>query len=153
MPTPSKPPAASDTEVAWLAGLLEGEGSFLMARCRAGDEWDKQRDHGYRYPKIVVGMTDEDVINRVAAMFGTSVYKLPRQPQRKQAWRSQIMGAQAAIWMKLLYPWLGERRRAKIDEILAEYDMRAPGDQLRREACSRAAGQRCRRGGRFVKAS
>lgn len=108
----------------------------------------------YRYPKIAVNMTDEDVIARVAAIFGTSVYTLPGHPTqlgRKQAWRAQINGAGAAEWMLRLRPWLGERRRAKIDEVLAEYGQVEPTAVRRRRSCSEAAALRPRVDGRFVR--
>lgn len=43
----------------WLAGLLEGEGSFLKGPPSAP-----------RYPVLSLQMTDEDVVARVAAMLG-----------------------------------------------------------------------------------
>lgn len=111
--------ATSDIEIAWLAGLLEGEGSFMMCNNRGGGKT-------YRYPKIVVGMTDRDIIERVAAIFGTSVYNLPDytypqyQKPRKPAYRAAVQGTKAAELMKALYPWLGARRRAKVDEVFLE---------------------------------
>lgn len=143
--------ATSDTEIAWLAGLLEGEGSFWMLTSHVAG---KQ----YRYPKVVVNMTDRDIIERVAAMFETSIYTMPIQrnyPERKQQWRAQISGARAAEWMRRLYPWLGERRRAKIDEVLAEYGEIEPTEVRRRKACIEAAARRKRpcADGRFVNES
>ena len=46
-------------DLMWLAGLLEGEGSFLMARNIVAGKV-------YRYPKITVNMTDRDVIEHAA---------------------------------------------------------------------------------------
>lgn len=131
-------PDASEVEVAWLAGLLEGEGSFLTLT-------DRQGGREYRYPKVTVNMTDRDVIERVASLFGTSVYDLPiYQKGRKPSFRAQIAGAKAAEWMRLLRPWMGQRRRDSIDAVLAEYGAR----ELTGNA--EAAARRPRVGGRFV---
>jgi hypothetical protein len=101
--------------MAWLAGLLEGEGSFMMTSQR-------HRGRVYRYPKIVVNMTDQDVIARAAAMFGTSIYALPPRVGYKQQWRATANGSYAAAWMCDLYPWLGLRRRARVAAIFSEYE-------------------------------
>lgn len=128
----------SDTEIAWLAGLLEGEGSFAMIRSCVGGKV-------YRYPKIVVNMTDRDVIERVADLFGGSVYDIPRYIEgRKLQYRAQITGSGAAQWMNDLYPWLGDRRRERIDAVLAEYRAQEPTAVRRRRACAEAATQRRR---------
>jgi hypothetical protein len=93
------------------------------------------KDATYRYPKIVVNMTDQDIIDRVANLFGTSVYVMPKpakRPNTKPQWRAQASGLSAAAWMVRLYPWLGARRRGKIDEILAEYRDSAEPNERRR---------------------
>src|SRR5262245_20148534 len=48
----------------WLAGLLEGEGAFMVTK--QGQQ-----------PRPVVSMTDEDVIARVAEMWGTAEAAAP----------------------------------------------------------------------------
>lgn len=134
--------AISDAEVGWLAGLLEGEGSFLMDRCHVGGR-------EYRYPKIVVSMTDRDVIEHAARLLGDNkVYPLPpsKQPEsRKPAFRAHVSGWKAAELMRQIYPWLGQRRRTRIDAILSEYEAREPTKARRSRACSAAAAGRSRR--------
>jgi hypothetical protein len=140
--------ATSDAEVAWLAGLLEGEGSFYMLTSRTGE-----LRKAYRYPKIQVSMTDRDIIDRVSVLFGTKTYAKPparKYPDRRPQWQAQISGVGAAEWMVRLRPWLGERRRAKIDEVLIEYGTVEPTEVRRRRACSEAAARRPRVNGRFV---
>lgn len=75
----------------------------------------------YRYPAIVIAMTDQDVIERASGMFGTSTYAKPVRSGWKPQWRATASGSSAAAWMRQLYPWLGMRRRARIEEILTEY--------------------------------
>lgn len=121
-------------EVAWLAGLLEGEGSFFMLTSHVGGK-------AYRYPRIAVNMTDRDIIERVAALLCGSVYDIPAtsiRPGMKLQYRAQASGSNAAEWMVRLKPWLGARRAAKIDELLAEYGAIEPTNVRRARACSQS---------------
>ncbi len=65
-----------NVDIAWLAGLVEGEGSFHMST---------------RSIAIILTMTDRDVVERAATLLNGRVYKLA-QPHvgrpRKQAWRA-----------------------------------------------------------------
>jgi hypothetical protein len=121
-----------DITLSWLAGLLEGEGSFMMSR-------NTVKGKIYHYPKIVVSMTDEDVIQRAADAFGTSVYTVPKIENRKQQWRATLTGSKAAEMMTLLIPHMGKRRAAKIKEILSEYGDIEPTNVRRSRSCSIAA--------------
>lgn len=136
------PSAVPEIDVAWLAGLLEGEGTFYVNYTNA---------RRYNYPKIAVNMTDQDVIARAAALFGTSIYTMPMYTEGKQQWKAQCSGERAARWMRRLRPYLGERRGAKVDEILAAYDQREPAQIKRRRSCQLAAAARAHdASGRFV---
>jgi hypothetical protein len=133
---------ATAIEVAWLAGILEGEGSFMMIRNRPGGGITR-----YKYPVVTVNMTDRDVIERVANLFGCKTHKIsmPKPPPvRKQAWRAIITGSGAADWMRVLLPHMGERRSARIREVLQEWDARTPTHVRRRAACQKAAAKRSR---------
>jgi hypothetical protein len=101
----------TDLQVAWLAGLLEGEGSFMIC----------DRTRSVSSPKIVVSMTDRDVIEHVANLFGRAVYTMPTRQGYKQQWRVQVDGFAAASWMARLRSFMGDRRTAKIDEVLGGY--------------------------------
>jgi len=94
----------------WLAGVLEGEGSFFM--------WTDQR--GRRYPKIQVGMTDPDVIDKIATLFQRKVQTIARKGQ-KTTYRAAIEGRRAAGWMMTIYPLMGQRRRERIAGVLKEW--------------------------------
>lgn len=86
------------TEIAWLAGLLEGEGYFSL---RSG-----------RYPQIVLSMTDEDIVVKAAFLMGARINR------SGNLWTSHINGAYAIQWMMTLYPYLGKRRRERITEAI-----------------------------------
>lgn len=85
-------------DIMWLAGLLEGEGCFML--------------NEKRYPAICLGMTDEDVVVRAANMMGCRVYR------NRNMYIAQINGSCAIAWMMMLYPILGKRRREKIVEVV-----------------------------------
>lgn len=91
-------------DLLWLAGLLEGEGSFCAP--------SPSKPH---YPFISLAMTDRDVVGRVAAMLETSVRVV--QPQ-KSGWKVQyrmlLRGRRAGVFMWKLYPLMGQRRQAQI---------------------------------------
>ncbi|MFC5598480.1 hypothetical protein [Deinococcus cellulosilyticus] len=111
----------TEIEVAWLAGLLEGEGSFLDAPPSSP-----------RSPRLVVSMTDLDVIEKVARCFGVSYVKNDRRnPERwKTCYVVKISGTRAMAMMKLVYPYMGQRRRQKIDEILGKHGNLTPKHKL-----------------------
>lgn len=93
----------------WLAGYLEGEGSFLRPMPSSPDRC-----------VIAVASTDEDVIARVAALLGVAYHRSDRRPGIwKPSYRVQLRGQPAASLMIHLRPLMGERRRAQIDRALA----------------------------------
>jgi hypothetical protein len=99
-------------ELHWLAGLLEGEGSFM-----AGPPSSP------RMPIISVNMTDEDVVSRVGRIFGRKVFAYkPRDPRWQQSYQVRVTGGRAVRWMTLLRPLMGMRRQAQIDRALASYE-------------------------------
>jgi hypothetical protein len=99
------------SDLAWLAGLLEGEGSFIAGPPSAP-----------RSPAVQVSMVDGDVVERAAALLGVSVTVVP---SRREGWRTaycaRIRGARAVLWMKRLRPLMGVRRQAQIDRAAASY--------------------------------
>jgi hypothetical protein len=75
-------------------------------------------------------MNDEDVVRRVAQMFGRKPsYSPPRKSHWRPTWHVKITGAKAVAWMIVLHPLMGERRREQIDRAVASYDPR-PGSIL-----------------------
>src|SRR5262245_21513663 len=96
----------ADNDIMWLAGLLEGEGTFSVTR-------------GERSPRYTVQlcMTDEDVVARAAAMLGTHHIKQRNMTTAgKPIFRTAIFGPYALWWMLQLRPHMGERRTRQIDD-------------------------------------
>lgn len=109
----------SETEIAWLAGLLEGEGYFSLRKARkiksTGEErWD---------PTIVLVMSDLDIVERCARMWGTHASELKkREEHHLPSYRCTLRGSGAIHWMKRIYPYMGARRREKIKEIIEQWE-------------------------------
>ncbi len=106
----------------WLAGLLEGEGSFLKA---PPSEPNK--------PGISIEMTDRDVMERVGAMVGRKVVVPARRGKWQQTYKVTVRGWRAVDLMQRLRPLLGRRRQEQIDRAVAGYDptCRAHRERLR----------------------
>lgn len=105
----------SSEAAAYLAGLIEGEGWFGEART-------KRNGKVYTYHRINVKMTDHDVLVGAQAMSGgmgqvCGPYQRP-DPKHKEYWhwnignRRQLEELVTAMW-----PYLGQRRRAKIVDL------------------------------------
>ncbi len=86
------------TEIAWLGGLLEGEGCFLLKRGK--------------YPSVRLKMTDEDTVVRAAALMKSGVW------HQKNFWLTEVNGTRAAQWMMTLYPFLNRNRHNTIIRII-----------------------------------
>jgi hypothetical protein len=113
------------SDLHWLAGLLEGEGSFIAGPPSAP-----------RTRAVVLSMVDRDVVERAAQLLDCAVTFLPARRERwSDAYTTRVRGPRAVEWMKRLRPLMGERRRGQIDRALASY---AP-DPTRRLDDARAA--------------
>lgn len=97
---------ADREDIIWLAGLLEGEGTFDL--------------HRGKYPRVRVSMTDRDVVGRAATLFGSSI-RLTLKRDFKATWHAEVSGARAVEIMRVILPHMGARRSAKIAEILGKY--------------------------------
>ena len=117
----------TNEEVAWFAGLFEGEGSFTI-----------EKNGGV---KLTIGMTDKDIIDRVREMFPLCSDMKPvqpkpvrdsyNQPKTRYVWRTSRPDEVKRITL-LIMPWLGERRKAKAQEVLEHLANRKGGGYSQR---------------------
>jgi hypothetical protein len=127
-------------ELAWLAGLLECNGSLLMSP-------HQKKNQEYRYIKLTIDLPDLDVAERAAALLGgNSPFVL--HPERKrpggQLYRMQVTGQEAAVLLQGMLPWLGQRKGDAARRLLAEYEQQV--ERLRAgRAYAEAAARRQRR--------
>lgn len=87
-------------DVAWMAGLLEGEASFL---------WDAP------CATLTLSMKDRDIVARAAALMGAprvrGPYRHKGKPHHSPYYVCSVNGAKAVGWMMTIFSFLGERRR------------------------------------------
>lgn len=98
-------------DLLWLAGILEGEGTFDA--------------HRGKYARIRVGMNDRDVVGRVASLMDTGLRLALHKAPAKPSWHSEVSGPRAAAIMREVLPFMGARRSAKIAEVLAITEFRS----------------------------
>lgn len=100
-------------EIHWLAGLLEGEGSFGFYPKGPGGSL-----------RIWIGMSDQDVIDRVKRITGckANVFRRVHHGREvKDSFVFAVTGRLAASWMMMIYGLMGARRREAIKSALAEW--------------------------------
>lgn len=104
--------------VEWAAGLFEGEGCF----------YPHHRENGRVRAFAVLSMTDEDSVRSfheivgVGSIFGpyTDYRTVKDGAPRKPQWRWYATGSKAEAVARLLWPYLGIRRRGRIREMMEE---------------------------------
>jgi hypothetical protein len=98
-------------DIAWLGGLIEGEGSFNDSKGS---------------PNIELQMTDRDTLRKAAGLFGVDEQAPWRHVKNgkahyKTVYVCRLYGTRAVSWMMTLYPFLGERRQGRVAGILQRW--------------------------------
>lgn len=95
-------------DVAWAAGLIEGEGCFTI--------------HSKKHPYLLVDMCDKDVIDKLHKIFPCGTVRGPyhnkNKPNHKPRWRFDAFGPKCRNIVLEVYPYMCARRRARIDELM-----------------------------------
>lgn len=116
----------SDAEIAWFAGIFEGEGTFEMSKRST--------------VRMAIAMSDLDVIQRLASVFPcrpiASRDSDKRFPDAKpmHLWRVGE-SEQVALVIHAILPWLGERRTARAREVLEHIERRQASGEPRTSHC------------------
>ena len=92
---------------------MEGEGCFTMENHRKNP-----------YPVVALKMCDEDIVKRFKEFceehYNTTTRLLsyvPSNPKHSTHYHYRVNGPKALALMNDLYPYMGERRRKRIDDI------------------------------------
>lgn len=99
----------TDSEAAWLAGILEGEGCFDF------------NQNSNRFPRIRIEMIDRDIIERVQKLCGGG--GTIRETNRSNRNHSTTYKFQVASREKVKFvleqisPWMSQRRLSKIKQL------------------------------------
>jgi len=109
-------------EIAWAAGLFEGEG------CIALDTYWTSSKRRHRLA-LSLGMTDEDVVTRFVQIVGVGRVRLQNrdngwvQPHWRDQYLWEIGGRKDCLRIAAMFlPYLGTRRRKKLVECLSAMD-------------------------------
>ncbi len=112
----------SAEERAWLAGIFEGEGCF-SGRFESGPGKD-------RTVTAKVAMSDRDTVEKFHRLIGLGNISGPHLDSRgksKPMWKWTVSSFELfQQTVCYLWPWLGERRRAKATELLKGYSSWQP---------------------------
>lgn len=116
----------TETELAWLAGFLEGEGSFIF---------HTKPNKGYITKQFIVQAVsvDEDVVRHAASLCAARVSGPYRYGAEHHQPYYRMMLARRYEVLNLLHslrPLMGQRRRAQIDSMLQadlDHPRRTPG--------------------------
>ncbi len=104
-----------NSDLHWLAGFLEGEGSFLKGPPSCSN-----------LPIVQAVTTDEDVIYRVSQLFNTKHMEVCKERNIVNGWKPaytvRLKGKKAVRLMKKLLPLMGERRQQQIQKAISSYD-------------------------------
>jgi hypothetical protein len=95
-------------ELYWVAGILDGEGSFYSTKSHP---W---------YPRIALGMTDLDTIEKakkILKVIGVTTHQTFLDSS-KTIYKFTVTGDLAAQWMMTLYTLMSKRRQEKIKDLL-----------------------------------
>lgn len=101
-------------DTAWLAGILEGEGYFgAQKSLRPSGNYSKRIS-------VRLEMTDEDIISRVADITGIGNIGEYHRPGYRISYYWQVQSkTDASCIMRLIYPYMGKRRREQIERCMA----------------------------------
>ena len=102
----------TDIEVAWLAGILEGEGSFHLMPSGSA--------------RISIAMTDKDVIEKIHRLLPKSrMYGPVKHARRKPIYVINLnISSAVEETCRLILPHMGIRRAQRISEVLAYVEAR-----------------------------
>ena len=104
-------PGPTSTDIAWAAGLFEGEG------------WISFRRKKPNLRCIGIEMTDEDVMERFMKVvnYGRLIHKLYVSGKTAYRWQTSKHTVVAHV-LKLFLPYLGTRRSERANEVLRHYE-------------------------------
>ena len=103
--------AMSRGDIAWLAGIVEGEGTI-------SNRIQVRNGYSSHPVAIQIQMTDKDVMERVARLLGRKMYASPQSPPRKTKYRVSVSGPMCRSVMEAILPHMGKRRGLAIVQAL-----------------------------------
>jgi len=116
-------------ELGWLAGWLEGEGTFYYTKSKSS-------------PTVIIQVfsVDLDVIEKAAALMRGKIYFIKARGPSQSGYRIHLESLPAVELMQNLLPFMGKRRTAQIELALEGWRTRPnkPVEKLCACGCGRA---------------
>jgi hypothetical protein len=147
-------PVLKKEDVIWLAGLFEGEGSFVINGTPSNA---KEKEHPDAAPfsvSFMLTMTDYDVVAKAGEFLGVKVVKPTRLTStNKQTYRISSEKRELVKYLsESVFPYMGERRKEAIQKVLDNcqkhqrwVDEGGPSKQARRAQIASTAAQNQKR--------
>lgn len=95
-------------DVAWAAGVYEGEGWCLS----------NKRPSGTYSLQVSIGQKDDWMLKRLRNLFGGRVSISKNKLGETFVW--SVHSSRACDFLELIYPWLSPRRMKQIDKVLSK---------------------------------
>lgn len=100
-------PAIKD--IAWVAGLLEGEGCFSSNKGQ---------------PCIQINMVDLDTIEKIRGIINPNIkICIIEKPNKQVQYKITVGGSLAIQWMMTIYSLMSKRRQMKIKETFDNWEI------------------------------
>jgi len=115
------------TEIAYLAGLFDGEGSvyYKLTKQRRNTRPGKPI-HNIWVIRMEIAMTDESIVRWVHEVLGCgSVGERKVKPGRKRQWRWRCCHRDAFFVARMLWPYV-HVKLPQIEKIINHYDIDVP---------------------------
>jgi hypothetical protein len=106
-------PSPSAISVAYLAGLIDGEGSIMM--CRLGGKTRKRRS-----PVISIGNTDILMISWLVENFGGMFLTRPKTGNHNAMYEWRVKGKTAVSLCRQCLPYLRTKRKQERARLISE---------------------------------
>jgi hypothetical protein len=107
----------TETDIAWIAGLLEGEGYFGIDNRQRNYKVSKSPPA----PFIKISMVDEDIIQRLSKLLDKSYFSPSRKTVKdKQVYTLHIGEKEKVLFiLEKIIPYMGVRRSERIKECIS----------------------------------
>lgn len=107
---------ANDAEIAWVAGMYEGEGCISKTRGRGTDRF---------LARVQITSTDSDVLDRIGEITNAGrIYwqDMTKYGENRKPLGCWVLNRQGQIdeFFMAVCSWLGRRRREQMEDILAD---------------------------------
>lgn len=98
----------AECNIAWAAGIVEGEGCMSLVKTKSG-----------LYPKLTVQMSDEDIILRLKDILNCGTVSSHQRGINKRLYQLNVY-TKSDLYetIKVLYPYFGKRRKEKAEEVM-----------------------------------